>query len=234
MGTVDNTIRAPPPHTKGKQLVRPARRSTHRRRGRPPSSGGPSTEERLLDTARELFSELGYEKCTFSEIAERAGLTRPAINHYFRGKKELYDAVFQSTERSVIASGVANASLPATLTERLTAFLNAASQADSTDRTYTRFISSSLLDGFRHPELQDRAQSQLNAVREFIADSLRTAIKSGEVSEDIDVSAVTEMLLAVLWGMGLYAGFIGNQDQLKSVIEQFSRLLTGTLWWAPG
>jgi hypothetical protein len=112
----------------------------------------------------------------------------------------------------------------------LAAFLEAATQVDSRDRSYARFIASSLLDAFRHPELRDQAQSQLDDVRGFLEQALRAAIEDGEIRADTDVASVTEMLIAVMWGMGLYAGFVGTHDQLEAVVEQFTRLLEGTLW----
>lgn len=177
-----------------------------------------------------MFAELGYEKCTFSEIAERSGLTRPAINHYFRNKKQLYDAVFDATQEVVVAAGVTSAQGHGDLAEQLTTFLEAASQRDSVDRSYAQFITSSVLDGFRHPELRETTMSQLEAVRGFVRQTLELAISRGEARADLDVDAVTEMLVAVMWGMGLYAGFVGTHDQLESVINQFSRLLRGSLW----
>lgn len=201
-----------------------------RRRGRPPMSEGADTRNRILSVAREVFSELGYERTTFKEIAERAGLTRPAVNHYFHNKEALYSALFDSTRDSVVAAAVTSAGAEHKLAPQLSAFLHAAAQVDSRDRTYARFIAASLLDAFRHPELRDRAQSQLDDVRGFVEQALRAAITQGEIRADTDVPAVTEMLVAVMWGMGLYAGFVGTHEQLESVVDQFSRLLEGTLW----
>lgn len=201
-----------------------------RRRGRPPHSDGAETRSRILSVAREVFGELGYDKATFKEIAERAGVTRPAVNHYFHHKEALYAALFDVTRDSVVGEAVANAAGEPNLTARLEAFLQAATQLDSRDRTSARFIAASLLDGIRHPELRDRAQSQLEDARRFVDRSLRGAIEQGEIRPDTNVPAVTEMLVAVMWGMGLYAGFVGSQDQLEDVVEQFGRLLEGNLW----
>ena len=201
-----------------------------RRRGRPRSVDGPSTEDRILHTAREVFSELGYDKTTFKEIAARADLTRPAVNHYFATKKALYDAISESTRDTVVAEGVANAAAKETLPQRLSTFLKTASQVDSKDRSYARFITSSLIDGFRHPELRDQAYSQLDDLRQFVEQALRASIATGEIRADLDVAAVTEMLIAVMWGMGFYAGFVGTHDQLESVVDQFGKLLDGTIW----
>ena len=37
-----------------------------------------STRERILDIAQELFTELGYEKTSLRQIAERLGMGEPA------------------------------------------------------------------------------------------------------------------------------------------------------------
>jgi len=201
-----------------------------KRRGRPPHSDGPSARERILHAGRELFNELGYQRASLTQIAERAGVTRPAVNHYFRTKEDLYEALFESARDGVVASGLKTAAEAETLTARLQAFLEAATQVDAGDRSYARFIAASLLDAFRHPELADRAHSQLDDVRGFIEATLREAVEGGQVRADIDVAAVTEMLLAVMWGMGLYAGFVGTHEQLESVVTQFGLLLEGRMW----
>ncbi|WAL64323.1 TetR/AcrR family transcriptional regulator [Amycolatopsis cynarae] len=201
-----------------------------RRRGRPPLSEGPSTRDQILQTAREVFSERGFARTTFKEIAERAGVTRPAVNHYFHNKESLYRALFDSSRNVVIGSGAAEAMSAETLPARISAFLHTAAQIDSQDRSFARFMASSVLDGFRHPELRDSARSQLDDVRRFVDEALRAAVAAGEIRADLDIPAVTEMLIAVLWGMGLYAGFVGTHDQLESVVAQFSQLLEGTLF----
>jgi AcrR family transcriptional regulator len=201
-----------------------------KRRGRPPQTDGPSARERILHAGRELFNELGYQKASLTQIAERAGLTRPAVNHYFHTKEDLYSALFESARDAVVASGLKTATEAETLPARLSAFMEAATQVDAADRSYARFIAASLLDAFRHPELADQARSQLDDVRGFIELTLREAVAAGDIRADIDVPAVTEMLLAMMWGMGLYAGFVGTHEQLEAVVTQFSRLLEGDIW----
>jgi AcrR family transcriptional regulator len=201
-----------------------------RRRGRPPGTDGADTRQEILRVARQVFSELGYERTTFQEIAARAGLTRPAVNHYFRDKAALYRALFESVKEGVVGASVEQAVEQETLPGRLSAFLEAAVQIDSRDRSFARFMAASVLDGYRHEGLRGDTLEQIEQVREFVRLALRTAVESGEVREDIDIPAVTEMLIAVLWGMALYAGFVGTHDQLEEVVDQFSRLIAGALW----
>ena len=51
------------------------------------------TEKTILDTAKKLFLEKGYEHVTLQDIADACGLTRGAIYHHFKGKVEMIDAV---------------------------------------------------------------------------------------------------------------------------------------------
>ena len=61
--------------------------------GRPPAAKSVNTRGRILQAAREVFGEVGYDAATFQEVAVRADLTRPAVNHHFRSKRDLYRQV---------------------------------------------------------------------------------------------------------------------------------------------
>ena len=44
----------------------------------------------MLKAARAVFTERGYEDAATDEIVERAGVTRGALYHHFRDKKDLF------------------------------------------------------------------------------------------------------------------------------------------------
>lgn len=48
------------------------------------------TQQRLLESACELFAEKGYPSTTLANICDRAGANKAAVNYYFRSKKDLY------------------------------------------------------------------------------------------------------------------------------------------------
>lgn len=56
-------------------------------RGRRPGRSG--TRERILDAARELFAELGFERTTMRGVAARAEVDPALIHHYFGTKDGL-------------------------------------------------------------------------------------------------------------------------------------------------
>lgn len=59
-----------------------------RRRGRRP--GGTDTREALVNAAREVFIEQGYDGATVRAIAGRAGVDPAMVNHWFGGKEGLF------------------------------------------------------------------------------------------------------------------------------------------------
>ena len=52
------------------------------------------TRATLLSVARELFAQAGYAATSTEEVVHRAGVTRGALYHHFRDKRELFEAVF--------------------------------------------------------------------------------------------------------------------------------------------
>ncbi|MGE5703081.1 MAG: TetR/AcrR family transcriptional regulator [Clostridia bacterium] len=53
------------------------------------------TQERIKAVALPLFSRHGYEGASLSEIAQGVGIKKPSIYAHFKGKDELFLAVFQ-------------------------------------------------------------------------------------------------------------------------------------------
>lgn len=54
-----------------------------------------STQEKILQAARKLFSRKGFDRCTVDEIAERAGVNKASIYYHYRDKASLYERVLE-------------------------------------------------------------------------------------------------------------------------------------------
>ncbi|GAA1428041.1 TetR family transcriptional regulator [Streptomyces thermospinosisporus] len=66
-----------------------------RRRGRPPRTESADTRDRILDAAREVFSERGYEKASVRGIAKAAGVDSALVHHYFGTKEQVFEAAVE-------------------------------------------------------------------------------------------------------------------------------------------
>ena len=54
--------------------------------------GNPATRQVVLDTARRMFADAGYDKTSVRDIAAGAGVDPALIRHYFGSKAELFRA----------------------------------------------------------------------------------------------------------------------------------------------
>ncbi|WP_033341527.1 TetR/AcrR family transcriptional regulator [Catenuloplanes japonicus] len=59
------------------------------------------TRQRIHAVALEVFSEVGYERGTLLQIAERLGITRPALYYHYRNKGEILAALHADLAQSV-------------------------------------------------------------------------------------------------------------------------------------
>jgi AcrR family transcriptional regulator len=69
-----------------------------RGRGRPTrtqTEAGPATRDRILEAAREEFSERGYEKTSIRGIARSAGVDSALVHHYFGTKEQVFEAAIE-------------------------------------------------------------------------------------------------------------------------------------------
>ncbi len=74
---------------------------------RPPRARMTGSERRhqLINIARSLFAERGYEGTAIEEIAQRAGVSKPVVYEHFGGKEGLY-AVVVDREMSALLDAI--------------------------------------------------------------------------------------------------------------------------------
>ncbi|WP_153771093.1 TetR/AcrR family transcriptional regulator [Labrenzia sp. CE80] len=77
--------------------------------GRPQRRNRDERRQQIIDVARDLFSENGYESTSLDAILSRTGGSRRDIYDFFQDKQGLYDAVM----RSLITEVLSATSIPA-------------------------------------------------------------------------------------------------------------------------
>lgn len=65
----------------------------------PMTTGGSSVERALIEAAADLLAELGPNRVSVRDIADRAGVNKGQIHHYFGGKQGLIEAAFRQLAR---------------------------------------------------------------------------------------------------------------------------------------
>ncbi len=54
-----------------------------------------ATKRRILDSAKEVFLEKGYDGARMLDIANKADINKSMLNYYFRYKKNLFEEIFE-------------------------------------------------------------------------------------------------------------------------------------------
>lgn len=160
----------------------------------------------------------------------RADLTRPAINHYFSSKRALYLEVLQRANSVVTVPTVERAQREPSLIGRLSSLIVSAAEASVEDRSLGAFLVSSVVEVQRHPELRPVGSDPTPTVHSFLTWAVTDAVKRGEITTGSDIGSLVEMLSAIMWGLGLYAGFFGTHQQVEAVAANLRLLLANQLW----
>jgi AcrR family transcriptional regulator len=72
---------------------------------------GEERRQQLLDVARALFAEKGFDGTSIEEIAHRAGVSKPVVYEHFGGKEGIY-AVVVDREMHSLLDGIVSALSP--------------------------------------------------------------------------------------------------------------------------
>jgi AcrR family transcriptional regulator len=182
------------------------------------------TRARILCAAREVINERGYEAANFQAIASRAGLSRPTMHYYFHSREEIYD-VLVAEAYSVVADCIAQGKREATLLNQLSAFVAAAYRSGFADRSMMQFTITARLESHRSPSLRENPGPVVVAVQAFYAAIVEEGIARGEIPADTDAEAVVRMLLAMFLGMGFFAGFIADRNDMAVIAKQLQQLM---------
>lgn len=61
-----------------------------------------NTEKAILEAAKEVFVEYGFDGASMQKIADRAGINKALLHYYFRSKEKLFEATFREVFVSMV------------------------------------------------------------------------------------------------------------------------------------
>jgi AcrR family transcriptional regulator len=202
--------------------------SVTRSPGRPVGAKSEQTRADLVRSAREVFSRYGYHGTTLAQIAQQAGITRPAVHYHFPTKQALYQHVTEECYRTVVAPALAEAVKERTLAQQVSVFIDVGGRAIVGDRSAAAFLCSAAAECATRPDLLDPQDDPITTVREFLTSAVRAAEQRGELRADIEVEPLVELLVAMLCGVWAYVGFLGAEHG-RAITSMTYQLLTGRL-----
>ena len=61
-----------------------------------------TTEQTILEAARQQFHQKGFAGARMQEIADKAEINKAMLHYYYRSKQQLFEAVFQEDYQSLV------------------------------------------------------------------------------------------------------------------------------------
>ena len=148
------------------------------------------TRQKVLDAARSLFAERGYEPATIRDIAKGAGMSTGAVFANFQDKAELFEAVLTEDMAGlaeVMLNGAGNGSTRDRLVNALTAGYHG-----SIDQL-PLFQAIVARSWFQPVAAETRQRAATQGLTDVISDILRAGIGAGEIKQDADIALLTEL-----------------------------------------
>ncbi len=71
------------------------------RRGRPAAGQDPAKRKQIIDGARQVFIEMGFDAASMNDITRAAGVSKGTIYVYFANKEELFEALIEEERRTM-------------------------------------------------------------------------------------------------------------------------------------
>jgi AcrR family transcriptional regulator len=120
------------------------------------TAAAPSTADRILDAAEDLFAAKGYSATSLGDVADRVGIRSPSLYNHFKNKEALYEAVLERL-LAVFSAPLAELDGGPVTNERVFYWLEAIVRQHHANPNLARLLQHAALSGGPHTnELIDR------------------------------------------------------------------------------
>jgi AcrR family transcriptional regulator len=150
------------------------------------------TRERLLEAARRLFAERGYEAATVRDIAAAADLSTGAVFASFSDKADLFTEVIVADYQK-LSDQMAQLDLDGlSARDALLALIGAAYECHLEQLGLIQAAIS--FSWQRDSTAESRNRQGMKLILSLLSDTLARGVRTGELTDQLDVRLTTEML----------------------------------------
>lgn len=187
------------------------------------------TRGKVLDAARGLFAERGYDAATIRDIAKGAGMSTGAVFANFQDKAELFETVLADEMSGLLSAIQTGTPRDGKVGERLTSALTAGyhrslDQLPLMQATIAR-------SWFQPADADQRARVLIQPLTDAVTAILRDGVASGELRQDADLTLLGGLIWTVFNANFRQAAYDGwDVAQLEGQLKkQIDVILAGQL-----
>jgi len=160
-----------------------------------------NTKEKIINVAIECFGELGYEGTSMRLIAEKSGITKPAIYYYFPDKEKLFYGIVESVTDKLDAALEAIKDSDKNALEKLKDFMLSRFRPFK-NRSNIRRLMTNLFSGSAKPKIPFNHKKMFERQEQLLLEILQQGIAEGIFRPDIDIKV---FLYGIMGTMMLYS-----------------------------
>ena len=165
------------------------------------------TRDHLLEAARSVFAEKGFERATLDDVAARAGMTKGAVYSNFAGKGDLILALMQRRrvdhQREHDVHVVGDPALPAEDRYRQAGASYAAAMAQPETRDWAMLVLEFWTHAIRDEAARDVLAEGLRDLRRAVQSSLETSTASRTRAPETPPADLAALVVALDLGLAL-------------------------------
>jgi TetR/AcrR family transcriptional repressor of nem operon len=180
------------------------------------------TQDRLVQSMRELLWERGYVGTSPKAVQQRANAGQGSMYHHFTGKADLARTAIAASAQELLALAEEQFSTPGTAYERVEAYL-------LRSRDVLRGCPVGGLsqdpDVYADPALRTLVASTMEGMRQRLADVLRQGQTAGDFPAALDADDVAGAVLAVLQGGYVLARAAASPEPFHQAVRGALALL---------
>ena len=184
-------------------------------------------DKQVLAVAISVMSERGYSATSIQEVADRVGVLKGSLYHYFGSKEELLFRILTEshTESLSIIEEVSKLQLPPL--QELCEFLRRSSfwYLKNIERANIYFTETRHLTGDRLIETRLRGKNFERHIKNLISN----AQNHGQISSELDVRLAVRFVIGALNNIRSWPSRSGKTYTDKELVDSFIALICGAL-----
>jgi AcrR family transcriptional regulator len=200
-------------------------KSKQRPVGRPKGANSEERRGKILDAARQCFSEFGYVSSSNADIARLAGITSGSIYYYFETKRDMFLAAHQEIQDVVVRRCFDSIADHTKLSEAIDSLFDELLQLQIELPSFGKFSAVVRTEAARNPDLYSARQD--GEWRTLYSDLAKIGIKSGEIDESNE-RAMRCVFATLVFGITQH-GAEASPNSHREAMRGLKLLLQGNL-----
>ena len=178
-----------------------------------------NTKKKILDSAFDVFVKNGYKDTTMSHIVRESGLSKGAIYHYYKSKKDLFISLIDHWEIYSFPDFYSKSNKDENAQETLMRF------ADTVYEVFCKRPHVFLAEiefwalANKDKEINDRSKVLYDKILKLFELVLNKGIRNKEFKK-IDTKTISVELLSVFQGINWFCLFGGSKREVEKYLHQ--------------